>query len=90
MPRKGLIIPEALEVFNNLPSDIECDEPLLSKAENVMTVKSSSRENTDIDEEKDDIRVPGPSLYLKLLGKIKRLLRSAISLLLNKEGPQMQ
>ncbi|GFU18530.1 uncharacterized protein TNCV_4175371 [Trichonephila clavipes] len=71
MPRKRLIIPEALEVFNNLPSDIECNEPLLSKGENVMFVKSSSRENTDIDEEKDDINVPGPSLISKITWKNK-------------------
>ncbi|GFU54492.1 transposable element Tcb2 transposase [Trichonephila clavipes] len=47
---------EALEVLHNLPSDIKSDESSLSEAEDVMTAKSSSSENTDIDEEKDDIR----------------------------------
>ncbi|GFY45840.1 hypothetical protein TNIN_95611 [Trichonephila inaurata madagascariensis] len=47
---KGLTIPEALEVFHNLPSDIESDESSLSEAEDVMTAKSSSSENTDIHE----------------------------------------
>ncbi|GFY61287.1 uncharacterized protein TNIN_250821 [Trichonephila inaurata madagascariensis] len=66
MSRKGLIIPEALEVFHNLPSDIESDESSLSEAEDVMIAKSSSSENTDIDEEKDDISVPGPSSIFKV------------------------
>ncbi|GFY71604.1 uncharacterized protein TNIN_168211 [Trichonephila inaurata madagascariensis] len=57
MPRKGLTIPEALEVFHNSPSDIESDESSLSEAEDVMTAKSSSSKNTDIDEEKDDISI---------------------------------
>ncbi|GFY38728.1 uncharacterized protein TNIN_51851 [Trichonephila inaurata madagascariensis] len=65
MPRKILTIPEALEVFHNLPSDIESDESSLSEAEDVMTAKSSSSENTDINEEKDDISVPGPSRHQK-------------------------
>ncbi|GFY64714.1 hypothetical protein TNIN_92891 [Trichonephila inaurata madagascariensis] len=47
---------DALEVFHNLPSDTESDESSLSEAEDVMTAKSFSSENTDIDEEKDDIR----------------------------------
>ncbi|GFS58129.1 uncharacterized protein TNIN_360291 [Trichonephila inaurata madagascariensis] len=63
---------EALEVFHNLPSDIESDESSLSEAEDVMTAKSSSSENTDIDEEKDDISVPGPSRIFEV-GEIKRL-----------------
>ncbi|GFY45048.1 uncharacterized protein TNIN_69201 [Trichonephila inaurata madagascariensis] len=71
MPRKGLTIPEALEVFHTLPSDIESDESSLSEAEGVMTAKSSSRENTDIDEEKDDISVPGPSRIFKVTWKNK-------------------
>ncbi|GFY51528.1 uncharacterized protein TNIN_68461 [Trichonephila inaurata madagascariensis] len=71
MPRKGLTIPEALEVFHNLPSDIESDESSLSEAEDVMTAKSSSSENTDIDEEKDDISVPGPSRIFKVTWKNK-------------------
>ncbi|GFS40603.1 uncharacterized protein TNIN_144361 [Trichonephila inaurata madagascariensis] len=71
MPRKGLTIPEALEVFHNLPSDIESDELSLSEAEDVMTAKSSSSENTDIDEEKDDISVPGPSRIFKVTWKNK-------------------
>ncbi|GFS45006.1 uncharacterized protein TNIN_141981 [Trichonephila inaurata madagascariensis] len=71
MPRKGLTIPEALAVFHNLPSDIESDESLLSEAEDVMTAKSSSSEHIDIDEEKDDIRVPGPSLIFKVTWKNK-------------------
>ncbi|GFT34477.1 transposable element Tcb2 transposase [Trichonephila clavipes] len=58
---KRLTIPEALEVFHNLLSDIGSDESYLNEAEDVMTAKSSSSENTDIDEEKDDISVPGPS-----------------------------
>ncbi|GFV68836.1 piggyBac transposable element-derived protein 4 [Trichonephila clavipes] len=45
MPRKGITIPEALEVFHNLPSDIESDESSLSEAEDVMTAKSSSTIN---------------------------------------------
>ncbi|GFY50800.1 uncharacterized protein TNIN_184831 [Trichonephila inaurata madagascariensis] len=69
MPRKGLTIPEALEVFHNLPSDIESDESSLSEAEDVMTAKSSSSENTDIDEEKNDISVPGPSRISKVTWK---------------------
>ncbi|GFU26149.1 hypothetical protein TNCV_5105941 [Trichonephila clavipes] len=52
---KGLAIPEALEVFHNLPSDIESDESSLNEADDVMTAKSSSNENTNIDEEKEDI-----------------------------------
>ncbi|GFS74681.1 uncharacterized protein TNCV_3978141 [Trichonephila clavipes] len=71
MPRKGLTIPEALEVFPNLPSDIECDESSLSEADDVMTAKSTSSENTDIDEEKDDICVPGPSRISKATWKNK-------------------
>ncbi|GFY58395.1 uncharacterized protein TNIN_100521 [Trichonephila inaurata madagascariensis] len=71
MPRKGLTIPEALEVFHNLPSDIESDESSLSEAEDVMTAKSSSSENTDIDEEKDDISVPGPSRIFEVTWKNK-------------------
>ncbi|GFS78231.1 uncharacterized protein TNCV_3171951 [Trichonephila clavipes] len=59
MPRKGLTIPGALEVFHNLPSDIKSDESSLGEAEDVMTAKSSSRENTDIEEEKDDISTRG-------------------------------
>ncbi|GFS60061.1 uncharacterized protein TNIN_229391 [Trichonephila inaurata madagascariensis] len=66
MPRKGLTIPEALEVFHNLPSNIESDESSLSEAEDVMTAKSFSSENTDIDEEKDDISVPGPSCIFEV------------------------
>ncbi|GFV56861.1 uncharacterized protein TNCV_146131 [Trichonephila clavipes] len=59
MSRKRLTIPGALEVFHNLPSDIESNESSLSEAEDVMTGKSSSAsENTNIDEEKDDISVP--------------------------------
>ncbi|GFY73694.1 uncharacterized protein TNIN_387611 [Trichonephila inaurata madagascariensis] len=69
--RKGLTIPEALEVFHNLPSDIESDESSLSEAEDVMTSKSSSSENNDIDEEKDDISVPGPSRISKVTWKNK-------------------
>ncbi|GFY55832.1 uncharacterized protein TNIN_26171 [Trichonephila inaurata madagascariensis] len=71
MPRKGLTIPEALEVFHNLPSDFESDESSLSEAEDVMTAKSSSSENTDIDAEKDDISVPGPSRISKVTWKNK-------------------
>ncbi|GFY61049.1 uncharacterized protein TNIN_475071 [Trichonephila inaurata madagascariensis] len=71
MSRKGLTIPEALEVFHNLPSDIESDESLLSEAEDVRTAKSSSSENTDIDEEKDDISVPRPSRIFKVTWKNK-------------------
>ncbi|GFW81240.1 uncharacterized protein TNCV_375881 [Trichonephila clavipes] len=69
MRRKGLTIPETLEVFHNLPSDFESDESSLSDAEGVMTAKSSSTENTDIDEEKDDISVPGPSRISSYLEK---------------------
>ncbi|GFY68338.1 uncharacterized protein TNIN_124551 [Trichonephila inaurata madagascariensis] len=65
MPRKGLTILEALEVFHSLPSDIESNESSLSEAEDVMTAKLSSNENTDIDEEKDDISVPEPSRISK-------------------------
>ncbi|GFY43087.1 piggyBac transposable element-derived protein 4 [Trichonephila inaurata madagascariensis] len=71
MPRKGLTIPEALEVFHNLPSDFESDESSLSEAEDVITAKSSSSENTDIDEEKDDISVPGLSRISKVTWKNK-------------------
>ncbi|GFY49696.1 uncharacterized protein TNIN_495811 [Trichonephila inaurata madagascariensis] len=71
MPRKGLNIPEALEVFHNLPSDIESDESSLSEAEDVMTAKSSSSENTDTDEEKDDISVPGSSRIFEVTWKNK-------------------
>ncbi|GFY78600.1 uncharacterized protein TNIN_491971 [Trichonephila inaurata madagascariensis] len=59
--KENSCVMKALEVFHNLPSDIESDESSLSEAEDVMTAKSSSSENTDIDEEKDDISVPGPS-----------------------------
>ncbi|GFQ66948.1 o-acyltransferase like protein [Trichonephila clavata] len=48
---------EALEVFHNLHSDIETDELSLGEAEDIMSEKSSSSENTDIDEEVDDIMV---------------------------------
>ncbi|GFY57793.1 hypothetical protein TNIN_72431 [Trichonephila inaurata madagascariensis] len=48
MSRKGLAILEALEVFYNLPSDIESDESSLSEAEDVMTEKSSSREHLTV------------------------------------------
>ncbi|GFV25437.1 uncharacterized protein TNCV_1147071 [Trichonephila clavipes] len=115
MRRKGLTIPEAFEVFHNLPSDIESDESSIGEAENVMIAKSScdvpplgrtslevsafgwkrvainsvpknpkdmlkkrrvspsqsSRENTDIDEEKYDISVPGPSRIFKVTWKNK-------------------
>ncbi|GFY70902.1 uncharacterized protein TNIN_328181, partial [Trichonephila inaurata madagascariensis] len=62
---------KALEVFHNLPSDIESDESSLNEAEDVLTAKSSSSENTDIDEEKDDISVPGPSRIFKVTWKNK-------------------
>ncbi|GFR23504.1 uncharacterized protein TNCT_12591 [Trichonephila clavata] len=71
MPRKGLSILEALEVFRNLYSDIETDELSLSEAEDIMSEKSSSSENTDIDEEVDDISVPGPSRISKVTWKNK-------------------
>ncbi|GFY49822.1 uncharacterized protein TNIN_70441 [Trichonephila inaurata madagascariensis] len=57
--------------IHNLPSDIESDESSLSEAEDVMTAKSSSSENTDIDEEKGDINVPGPSHIFKVTWKNK-------------------
>ncbi|GFR25278.1 hypothetical protein TNCT_421911 [Trichonephila clavata] len=74
MRRKGLSIPEVLEVFHNLHSDIETDELSLSEAEDIMSKKSSSSENTDIDEEVDDKSVPEDHpVYLKLLGKVRPL-----------------
>ncbi|GFY46675.1 uncharacterized protein TNIN_78231 [Trichonephila inaurata madagascariensis] len=75
MPRKGLTIPEVLEVFHNLSSDIESDESLLSEAQDVMTAKSSSSEKTAIGEEKDDINVPGPSRISKVTWKNKAFLK---------------
>ncbi|GFY74386.1 uncharacterized protein TNIN_499861 [Trichonephila inaurata madagascariensis] len=69
MSRNGLTIPEALEVFHNLPSDIESNESKSSEAEDVMIAKSSSSGNTDIDEEKDDISVPGPFSISKVTWK---------------------
>ncbi|GFQ79168.1 uncharacterized protein TNCT_529491 [Trichonephila clavata] len=71
MPRKGLSVPEDLEVFHNLHSDIETNELSLSEAEYIMSEKSSSSENTDIDEEVDDISVPGPSRISKVTWKNK-------------------
>ncbi|GFR24081.1 uncharacterized protein TNCT_81611 [Trichonephila clavata] len=62
---------EALEDFHNLHSDIETDELSLSEAEDIMSEKSSSSENTYIDEEVDDISVPGPSHISKVTGKNK-------------------
>ncbi|GFV94069.1 hypothetical protein TNCV_161761, partial [Trichonephila clavipes] len=54
------------EVFHILPSDIESDESSLSEAEDVMTAKSSSSENTDIDEgEKVGKCVQDHPVYLK-------------------------
>ncbi|GFY45961.1 uncharacterized protein TNIN_272271 [Trichonephila inaurata madagascariensis] len=91
MPRTRLTIPEALEVFHNLPSDIESDESSLNEAEDVMNAKSSSSENTDIDEEKDGISVPGPSRIFKFTWKNKASVKILkISLLLNKVDPQMK
>ncbi|GFR29717.1 uncharacterized protein TNCT_483781 [Trichonephila clavata] len=66
MPRKGLSIPEALEVFHNLPSDIETDESSLNEEDDVMTEKVSSSENTDIAEDVYDISVQGPSRISKV------------------------
>ncbi|GFQ96597.1 hypothetical protein TNCT_289011 [Trichonephila clavata] len=57
---------EALEEFHILLSIIENDELSLSEAEDIMSEKSSSSENTDIDEEVDDISVPGPSRISKV------------------------
>ncbi|GFS32972.1 uncharacterized protein TNIN_412021 [Trichonephila inaurata madagascariensis] len=71
MPRKELTIPEALEVFHNLPSDFESYESSLSEAEDFMTAKSSSSENTDIDEGKDDTSVTGESRIFKVTWKNK-------------------
>ncbi|GFY38250.1 uncharacterized protein TNIN_295451 [Trichonephila inaurata madagascariensis] len=90
MPRKGLTIPEALEVFHNLPSDIESDESSLSEAEDVMAAKSSSSENTDIDEGKDDISVPGTSRIFEVTWKNKASIKIRNTLLLNKASPQMK
>ncbi|GFV65920.1 uncharacterized protein TNCV_3360361 [Trichonephila clavipes] len=60
------------KVFHNLPSDIESNESSFSEAEDVITAKSSSQsKNTDIDEEKDDISVPGPSRIAKVTWKNK-------------------
>ncbi|GFQ69595.1 hypothetical protein TNCT_676311 [Trichonephila clavata] len=66
MKLKSMVSPQkpnskALEVFHNLHYDIETDELSLSEAENIRSEKSSSSENTDIDEEVDDMSVPGPS-----------------------------
>ncbi|GFR00035.1 hypothetical protein TNCT_491321 [Trichonephila clavata] len=57
---------EALEEFNILHSAIENDELSLSEAEDIMSEKSSSSENTDIDEAVDDISWPGPSRISKV------------------------
>ncbi|GFW02651.1 tnp_zf-ribbon_2 domain-containing protein [Trichonephila clavipes] len=46
--------------FTTLPSDIESDESSLGEAEDVVTAKSSSSENTNIDEENDDNSYSGP------------------------------
>ncbi|GFV33730.1 uncharacterized protein TNCV_4568451 [Trichonephila clavipes] len=62
---------KVLEVFHNFPSDIESEESSLNETEDVMTAKSSSSKNTDIDEEKDDISVPGPSRISKVTWKNK-------------------
>ncbi|GFY39062.1 uncharacterized protein TNIN_389791 [Trichonephila inaurata madagascariensis] len=84
-------ITTALEVFHNLPSDFESDESSLSEEEDVITAKSSSSENTDIDEEKNDISVPGPSRTSKVTWKNKASVKTPkISLLLNKVDPQMK
>ncbi|GFR23168.1 uncharacterized protein TNCT_248391 [Trichonephila clavata] len=71
MQRKGLSIPEALELFHNLQSDIETDELSLSEAGDIMSEKSSSSENTNIDEEVDDISEPGPSRISKVIREKK-------------------
>ncbi|GFQ86970.1 uncharacterized protein TNCT_486581 [Trichonephila clavata] len=71
MLRKGLRTPKALEVFHNLPSDTETVELLLSESEDIMTEKSPSSENTDIDEEVDDLSVPGPFRISKVTWKNK-------------------
>ncbi|GFV48726.1 uncharacterized protein TNCV_625131 [Trichonephila clavipes] len=72
MPTKGLTIPKALKVFHNIPSDIQSDELSLSEAEDVMNAKSSSNENSIIDEKKrGDISVPGPSRIFKVTWKNK-------------------
>ncbi|GFQ99827.1 uncharacterized protein TNCT_513331 [Trichonephila clavata] len=71
MTRNGLSILEALEIFHNLHSDIETDELSLSEAEDIMSEKSSSSGNTDIDEEVDDVSVPGPSRISKVTWKNK-------------------
>ncbi|GFY50059.1 uncharacterized protein TNIN_4871 [Trichonephila inaurata madagascariensis] len=91
LDRLWSIIEKALEVFHNLPSDFESDESPLSEAEDVITAKSSSSENTDIDEEKNDISVPGPSRISKVTWKNKASVKTPeISLLLNKVDPQMK
>ncbi|GFR19376.1 hypothetical protein TNCT_208991 [Trichonephila clavata] len=47
------------------------DELSLSEAEDIMSEKSSSSEKTDIDEEVDNISVPGPSRISKVTWKNK-------------------
>ncbi|GFR27473.1 uncharacterized protein TNCT_625431 [Trichonephila clavata] len=71
MTRKGLSIPEALKVFHNLHSDIETDELSLSESKDIVPEKSSSSENTYIDEEVDDISEPEPSRISKVTWKNK-------------------
>ncbi|GFW62033.1 uncharacterized protein TNCV_1684641 [Trichonephila clavipes] len=68
---KGLTIPGALEVFHNLPSDIDSDESSLSESEDVLTAKSSSSKYSDIDEGKYGISVSGPSRISKVTWKNK-------------------
>ncbi|GFR31968.1 hypothetical protein TNCT_675711 [Trichonephila clavata] len=63
-PLKRLSIPEALEEFHNLHSDIETDELSLSDADDIMSEKSSLSENTDIDEEIDDNKCTSTIPYI--------------------------
>ncbi|GFR23478.1 uncharacterized protein TNCT_248381 [Trichonephila clavata] len=71
MPRKVLSILGGLEVFHNLHSDVETDELSLGEVEDIMSENSSSSGNNDIDEEVDDVSVPGPSSISKVTWKNK-------------------
>ncbi|GFS37622.1 hypothetical protein TNIN_134161 [Trichonephila inaurata madagascariensis] len=59
--------------ISNLPSDIESDESSLREAEDVMTEKVSSSENTDIDEEKMTKILPGPPRIFEVIWENKAL-----------------
>lgn len=60
MPKRGLNITEAVEIFQNLPSDDESEESSHSEME-VIISNLSSRQNTDVDDAgRSDINLPGP------------------------------